>query len=85
LIEYYTRIPVRCRHGLGYVIPTKEQADCIFQTFSKRTEVTTTLFTTKLAPSDWGKISDPVTAAGTLDRLSLNGKSIPFEERSYRE
>jgi DNA replication protein DnaC len=67
------------------VIPAKEQADGISQTFSKRTEATTTLLTTKLAPSDWGKISDPVTAAATLDRLSLNGKSIPFEERSYRE
>ena len=44
-----------------------------------------TLLTTKLAPSDWGKISDPVTAAAILDRLSLNGKSITFEERSYRE
>jgi len=33
---------------LGYVIPSKEQADCVFQIFSKRTEVTTTLVTTNL-------------------------------------
>jgi DNA replication protein DnaC len=46
LIEYYARIPVLCLDELGYVIPTKEQADCIFQIFSKRTEVTTTLVTT---------------------------------------
>jgi len=84
LIEYYARIPVLCLDELGYVIPTKEQADCIFQVFSKRTEVTTTLVTTNLLPSDWGKIFDSVTASAILDRLSLNGKFITFEGRSYR-
>ncbi len=84
LIEYYARIPVLCLDELGYVIPTQEQADCIFQIFSKRTEVTTTLVTTNLVPSDWGKIFDSVTASAILDRLSLNGKFITFEGRSYR-
>ncbi len=84
LIEYYARIPVLCLDELGYVIPTKEQADWIFQIISKRTEVTTTLVTTNLIPSDWGKIFDSVTASAILDRLSLNGKFITFEGRSYR-
>ena len=84
LIEYYARIPVLCLDELGYVIPTKDQADCIFQIFSKRTEVTTTLLTTNLVPSDWGKIFDSVTASAILDRLSLNGKFFSFEGRSYR-
>ena len=84
LIEYYARIPVLCLDELGYVIPTKDQADCIFQIFSKRTEVNTTLVTTNLVPSDWGKIFDSVTASAILDRLSLNGKFITFEGRSYR-
>ena len=84
LIEFYARIPVLCLDELGYVIPTKEQADCIFQIFSKRTEVTTTLVTSNLVPSDWGKIFDSVTASAILDRLSLNGKFITFEGRSYR-
>jgi len=84
LIEYYARIPLLCLDEVGYVIPTKEQADCIFQIFSKRTEVTTTLVTTNLLPSDWGKIFDSVTASAILDRLALNGKSIIFEGRSYR-
>jgi DNA replication protein DnaC len=35
LIEFYARIPVLYLDELGYVIPTKEQADCIFQIFSK--------------------------------------------------
>ncbi len=84
LIEYYARIPVLCLDELGYVIPTKEQADWIFQIISKRSEVTTTLVTTNLLPSDWGKIFDSVTASAILDRLSLNGKFITFEGRSYR-
>ena len=84
LIDYYARVPVLCLDELGYLIPTKEQADWIFQIFSKRAEVTTTLVTTNLVPSQWGKIFDSVTASAILDRLSMNGKFITFEGRSYR-
>jgi DNA replication protein DnaC len=65
-------------------IRSKEQADAIFQIISKRTEAATTLVTTNLVPSDWGKIFDGVTATAILDRLSMNGKFITFEGRSYR-
>lgn len=84
LIEYYSKIPVLCIDELGYVVPTKEQADWIFQIISKRTELTTSIITTNLIPSNWGKIFDSVTASAILDRLSLNGKFITFEGRSYR-
>jgi len=84
LIEYYEKIPILCLDELGYVVPTQEQADWIFQIFSKRAEVTTTLVTTNLVPSQWGKIFDSVTASAILDRLSMNGKFITFEGRSYR-
>jgi len=84
LIEYYSKVPVLCIDELGYVLPTKEQADSIFQIISKRTEITTTIITTNLIPSNWGKIFDTVTASAILDRLSLNGRFITFEGRSYR-
>jgi DNA replication protein DnaC len=84
LIDHYAKIPVLCLDELGYVVPTKEQADWIFQIFSKRTEVATTLVTTNLVPSNWGKIFDSVTASAILDRLSMNGKFITLEGRSYR-
>ncbi len=84
LIDYYAKIPILCLDELGYVIPSKEQADWIFQIFSKRAEVTTTLVTSNLIPSNWGKIFDSVTASAILDRLSMNGKFITFEGRSYR-
>ena len=84
LIDYYAKIPILCIDEIGYVVPGKEQADWIFQIFSKRTEVTTTLVTSNLIPSNWGKIFDTVTASAILDRLSMNGKFITFEGRSYR-
>lgn len=84
LIDYYARVPVLCLDELGYVIPSKDQADAIFQIVSKRTETGTTIVTTNLIPSDWGKIFDTATASAILDRLSLNGKFITFEGRSYR-
>lgn len=84
LIDYYAKLPILCLDELGYVVPTKEQADWIFQIISKRAELTTTLITTNLIPSNWGKIFDSVTASAILDRLSLNGKFITFEGRSYR-
>ncbi len=84
LIEHYSKVPILCLDELGYVLPTKEQADSIFQIISKRTEVVTTIMTTNLIPSNWGKIFDSVTASAILDRLSMNGKFITFEGRSYR-
>jgi len=84
LIDYYARMPVLCLDELGYVIPSKEQADAIFQIVSKRTEMGTTIVTTNLVPSDWGKIFDTATASAILDRLSLNGRFITFEGKSYR-
>src|SRR5512139_4054 len=84
LIDFYARVPVLCLDELGYVLPSKEQADAIFQIISKRTEVATTLVTTNLIPSDWGKIFDAVTATAILDRLGMNGRFITFEGRSYR-
>ncbi len=84
LIDFYAKVPILCLDELGYVLPSKEQADALFQIISNRTEVATTLVTTNLVPSDWGKIFDAVTATAILDRLSMNGRFITFEGRSYR-
>lgn len=84
LIDFYAKVPVLCLDELGYVLPSKEQADALFQIISKRSEIATTLVTTNLIPSDWGKILDSVTATAILDRLSMNGRFITLEGRSYR-
>lgn len=84
LIDFYAKVPLLCLDELGYVIPAKELADSIFQIVSKRSEVGTTIVTTNLIPSQWGKVFDSVTASAVLDRLSMNGRFITFEGRSYR-
>lgn len=84
LIDYYAKAQILCIDELGYVIPTKEQADCLFQIISRRVEIGTTIITTNLVPSDWGKVFDTATASAILDRLSMSGRFITFEGRSYR-
>jgi DNA replication protein DnaC len=84
LIDFYAKVPILCLDELGYVLPSKEQADAIFQIISKRTEAVTTILTTNLIPSDWGKVFDAATATAILDRLSMNGRFITFEGKSYR-
>jgi DNA replication protein DnaC len=84
LIDYYAKVPVLCLDEVGYVMPTREHADYLFQIVSKRAEIGTTIVTTNLVPSQWGKVFDSVTASAILDRLSMNGTFLTFEGRSYR-
>jgi len=84
LIDYYAKVPVLCLDEVGYVMPSREHADYLFQIISKRVEVATTVVTTNLVPSQWGKVFDSVTASAILDRLSMNGTFLTFEGRSYR-
>lgn len=84
IIEYYSKIRTFCLDELGYVFPSREDSNYIFQIISKRSEMYPTLITTNLIPSQWGKIFDSATATAILDRLSMNGTFITFEGRSYR-
>jgi len=84
LIDYYSNVKVFCLDEVGYVFPPQERTNQLFQIISKRSELSSTLITTNLIPSDWGKIFDSATASAILDRLSLNGTFITFEGRSYR-
>src|SRR3989338_5488397 len=84
LIQHYSSVKVLCLDELGYVFPSQEEANDIFQIISKRSEIGTTLVTTNLVPSAWGKIFDAATATAILDRLSLNGTYLTLEGRSYR-
>ena len=85
LIDYYAKIPVLCLDELGYILPSREHADFLFQIISKRAETGTTIVTTNLVPSQWGKVFDSVTASAILDRLNINGTFIAFEGGSYRK
>lgn len=83
-VEYYAKTPVLCIDELGYTLPSKEQADCLFQIISKRSEIGTTIITTNLIPSQWGKVFETVTASAILDRLSMNSTFLTMEGKSYR-
>jgi DNA replication protein DnaC len=84
MLNYYSTISLLCLDELGYVFPTQEQANDIFQIISKRSELASTIVTTNLIPSQWGKIFEAATATAILDRLNLNGSFITFDGRSYR-
>ena len=84
LIHYYSTVKVFCLDELGYVFPTQEEANDIFQIISKRSELASTIVTTNLVPSAWGKIFDAATATAILDRLNLKGTFLTLEGDSYR-
>ena len=84
LIQYYSTVKVFCLDELGYVFPSQEEANDIFQIISKRSEISSTLVTTNLVPSTWGKIFDAATATAILDRLNLKGTFLTLEGDSYR-
>lgn len=84
LVDYYSKVTVLCLDELGYIFPSQEHANYIFQIISKRSEIAATIITTNLVPSNWGKIFDSATATAILDRLSLNGSFITLEGKSYR-
>ncbi len=84
MLQYYSSIKVLCLDELGYVFPNQDEANDIFQIISKRSELTPTIVTTNLVPSQWGKIFEASTATAILDRLSLNGYFITCEGKSYR-
>jgi DNA replication protein DnaC len=85
LIQYYSNVRALCLDELGYVFPSPEEANDIFQIISKRSEIAATIITTNLIPSQWGKIFDPATATAILDRLNHQGTFLTLEGKSYRQ
>lgn len=83
-IQYYSTVKILCLDELGYVFPSQEEANDIFQIISKRSETAATIVTTNLIPSQWGKIFEAATATAILDRLNLKGTFLTLEGRSYR-
>lgn len=84
LIRYYATVKVFCLDELGYVFPSQDEANDIFQIISRRSEILPTLITTNLLPSQWGKIFESSTASAILDRLSFKGTFLTLEGKSYR-
>jgi DNA replication protein DnaC len=84
LMTYYATVKLLCLDELGYVFPSQEHANDIFQIVSRRSEIASTIVTTNLVPASWGKVFEASTATAILDRLSLNGNFLAWEGPSYR-
>lgn len=84
LMNYYATVKLLCLDELGYVFPSPEHANDIFQIVSRRSEIASTIVTTNLIPAHWGKIFEAATATAILDRLSMNGVFLTWDGRSYR-
>ncbi len=48
LLNYYSSVKILCLDELGYVFPSQDQANDIFQIISKRSELLPTIITTNL-------------------------------------
>lgn len=83
-LDYYASVKLLCIDELGYVFPELKEANDIFQIISKRSELSSTIITTNLIPSHWGKVFEAATATAILDRMSFNGNFITCEGKSYR-
>ena len=66
MLNYYATVNVLCLDELGYVFPSHDQANDIFQIISKRSELLPTIITTNLVPSQWGKIFEASTATAIV-------------------
>ncbi len=83
-LNYYATVKLLCIDEIGYIFPEAKDANELFQIISKRSELTSTIITTNIIPSQWGKIFEAATATAILDRLSYNGIFITCEGKSYR-
>ncbi|MDR0899097.1 MAG: IS21-like element helper ATPase IstB [Lactobacillaceae bacterium] len=70
---------------IGYVPITETQADWFYQLMSARYETHSTIITTNLPFSSWGKIFNNEIAAGAIvDRLIHHSKIFKITGQSYR-
>ena len=71
---------------IGYLPLGPHGSNLFFQVISSRHQVKSTLITTNLPFSDWGKIFDSTTAATAIaDRLVHNSEILVLEGTSYRK
>ena len=75
-----------CIDELGYLPLDKTGCDLLFQVFSKRYELKSTIITTNKPFKKWGEIfnNDSVVASAIIDRLVHHCEIIKLEGESYR-
>jgi DNA replication protein DnaC len=70
---------------LGYVSLDKEGAELLFQLLNARSEKKSTIITTNMDFSEWGKIfNDEKMAGAIIDRMCFKSQIISMNKKSYR-
>ncbi len=85
-LTYYQSPALLLIDEIGYLPLGSHGSNLFFQVISSRHQNSSTLITTNLAFSDWGKIFDSTTAATAIaDRLVYNSEILVLEGESYRK
>jgi len=85
-LTYYQSPFLLCIDEIGYLPLGPHGSNLFFQVISSRHQNKSTVITTNLAFSDWGKIFDSTTAATAIaDRLVYNSDILVLEGPSYRK
>ena len=85
-LTYYQSPDLLIIDEIGYLPLGSHGSNLFFQIISSRHQNKSTVITTNLAFSDWGKIFDSTTAATAIaDRLVQNSEVMVLEGKSYRQ
>jgi len=85
-LAYYQSPELLIIDEIGYLPLGSHGSNLFFQVISSRHQVKSTLITTNLPFSDWGKIFDSTTAATAIaDRLVHHSEILVLEGTSYRK
>lgn len=85
-LHYYKSPDLLVCDEIGYLPLGQQGSNLFFQVISHRHQVKSTIITTNLPFSDWGKIFDSTTVATAIaDRLVYNSHVLILEGSSYRK
>jgi len=85
-LAYYQSPSLLCIDEIGYLPLGPHGSNLFFQVISSRHQNKSTVLTTNLLFSEWGKIFDSTTAATAIaDRLVYNSEILVLEGPSYRK
>lgn len=85
-LHYYKSQDLLVCDEIGYLPLGQQGSNLFFQVISQRHQLKSTIITTNLPFSDWGKIFDSTTVATAIaDRLVYNSHILILEGSSYRK
>jgi len=85
-LQFYQSPDILVCDEIGYLPLGTQGSNLFFQVISTRHERKSTIITTNLTFSEWGKIFDSTTVATAIaDRLVYNSEILIMEGKSYRK